>query len=1161
MGLVDDRILQKIRREIDDPEKNVKPKAILNFLVKKEQITKAQATKLLQELEQEAAAETPVAVQHDDLVEKASEEKSYDTDDLTNLNPQQDEVVEVRTEATRLDMQDDVVDLDDPVYSPDEVIEEIVEPVQVAAGPSTLPAYGDPLGGAAMMGDPLATGDPMGGSYADQEAGSGDKPSKSILEFAGKRDNRDQWATKWLYIGFGILGFLLIMGAVLFLAVGGQNIEKLQKVAEESFQKRAYMDSIAKHEKLLELSPRHENASKWKVRIVHSMLAAPWESKNYEEVLKVAAQHLPNVYEEDSFGDLRPDLGLMLPGSALEVTAIANSLSIGNTPAELEAQLAKAKDAKSICDDSRFLTGSIRKTESVARKLDEINDNVRRIQDAIRKETDLSTTSEQIAALTASGKTNEAFSAYNLLIRKYGDLGTRSELRELMKQVSVKEVELVKNAEVSITGTNEDLESLVESQVVVARREGTPISSLQGVVLPVLADGVLYGIDAGDGTVLWNRFLGYETSLEPQWADTENHDELIVCDQRFNQILKIGALDGKLIWRCDIGEEFNRPTITIGKIIVTTLSGKMIGLNTATGDSFASVQLPQEARVPATVSTRYPLIFQPGEYSNLYVLSLEDLSCREVVYLGHSPGSVSVSAYEWSGYVLVPINGADYCDLHVLKPSKEEGVDPGLGITRTQTILRVTTGHINTPLFRMGRRVLAVSDTGDLRLLEMNKIDNEDAPINPVSEQQFEVRKGDKHYVQAEGSRLWIAGKGIERYRLSAVNEFKRLPLADPGDFFLGPVERFDNTLIHVRRRARSAMTSISAVDAESMQETWRTDLGAPFAGAPKLVDGKIQVVSSQGDLFSVDDAAQRVGYIDRGVWSADVAENYQFNQSIQLANGSYVCVGPAGRRDIILIKPDGTSTLGRLPSRADTPACPIIGLGNSIVVASKKGQVVIVNPETGQFGTPFQPPKQPGEDSNWRTPTVVSDSEVVVGQKEGQLYLLGTDGKSFELKSEINTQSTLDSGLVSRAKVVYGALRTEDGAYMVAWNTDGGFAEAKRLELDANYVAGPWIAGESLLMTDDQGNLVAFPFDLSGVQWKLPLGSDALTGAPIASGQSLLLTMSSGVMKVLDAGTGEVSKEVDFSQPVMHEPLFTEDKVFIGGADGRLLVLPRSAF
>ena len=47
LGIIDPSILERIRQEIENPEKKVKPKAILRYLVQKKQITEEQANRML----------------------------------------------------------------------------------------------------------------------------------------------------------------------------------------------------------------------------------------------------------------------------------------------------------------------------------------------------------------------------------------------------------------------------------------------------------------------------------------------------------------------------------------------------------------------------------------------------------------------------------------------------------------------------------------------------------------------------------------------------------------------------------------------------------------------------------------------------------------------------------------------------------------------------------------------------------------------------------------------------------------------------------------------------------------------------------------------------------------------------------------------------------
>ena len=1174
MNVVEDKILNRIRREIDDPEKNVKAKGILSFLVKKQQITKKQAAKLFRETQQAAEnisvkPEAPNVHDSDVLIGVAHKEKPVDSaEDLINLVNPEPEPIEVEVEPIEVEVE--------PVAVEVEPVAVDVETVAVEPSDSDvevdLDVESDPIADPVGVQQTMISSEPLADYSADALSTGMDEtpqtPKKTTGKgFQSKIESSDQWSSKWLYIGFGLLGTILISLAVLWLAVGRQNIEALEEQAEKSFTTGAYSDAISKTEQLLELSPRSEDAEKWKVRVVHCHLAQPFERKRYEEVLTVAEEHLPIVSELEAFDELRQDLArTILPTTAVALTseAFANSNKEGATIDEIKSELATVMRVEALVDNPAYMPGSFKKMNTVAKQLDKIKDHVRGIENSIKKETEFQTAKTEIVSLTEKSKTDDAFSTFDVLTKNYPDLGARDELQKLMQKVSVKEAELVSPAGMQLVGQQSEPESLFTSQVVVARRQGTPVSELSGETVPVLTEGVLYGYDAGEGTVRWNRFMGFETHYFPQWVDADNRNALIVSDQKNNAVMKLNAADGSLVWRTEIGQRFAKPCVTPDKIIITTESGIVIGLNGDSGDTFASVQLPQKTSVSAAASSRYPFFYQPGDYSNLYVLDANNLECREVVYLGHAPGSLTVPVFDWSGYITVLINQVDYCGMYLFKSSGGESGQAGLGLTRTQVILRLTDGHISTPFVKVGRsRQLAVSDTGNMHLLEMNKVENPDQPVVALGKQNFQVRNGEKSFVQAKSSRLWIGSRGIERFRISAIGEFNRESIAAEGDYILGPMVNYDDKLIHLRRRSFSSMSSTSAVDVQSMNEIWRSDLGAAFAGPPRRVGDAIHVVSGQGDLFPIDATATQVGYTDRAVISSEVSENLQFVDSIPLANGSYVCIGSAKSREVLLVSPDGRTSLERLQAPADTPACPIVAYGNSLVVASTKGQVVLANPANGRtIGNPFQPRKTPGVDTNWRKPAVIGD-KIVVGVDDGNVYLLASDGRELTRVSELKVSGTLESGLVGIGTAAYGV--TKDGAQsqLVGFDTaDGDLREMGNVKLEGGVVAGPWQADGMILLATDFGKLQAFSADLKNPPaWSIDLGNDGLASPPVVSSGKMLLAMRSGKLMVLESQSGKIEKEFEVGQPIMHAPLFDSGNIYIGSADGRLLVLPGSVF
>ena len=231
-----------------------------------------------------------------------------------------------------------------------------------------------------------------------------------------------------------------------------------------------------------------------------------------------------------------------------------------------------------------------------------------------------------------------------------------------MLTISAKETELVKTIDLSIPTSTEARPTIVTSSVVLAAKSGEPVDVLEGEVVNFLADGSVYGINAGDGTIVWRQFVGYETDILPQEL---NDDLILVADEHNFELFAVERLTGKVSWRAEIGESFVKPSLGDKMIVVTTQSGKVIQLNSANGQVEQAIQLPQKTNLGALIGTKDPYIYQTGSYSNLYVISSQDFSCKEVHYIGHAQGSIVSAPVAWSGYILVAVNGSGFCNLHV----------------------------------------------------------------------------------------------------------------------------------------------------------------------------------------------------------------------------------------------------------------------------------------------------------------------------------------------------------------------------------------------------------------------------------------------------------------------------------------------------------------
>ena len=265
------------------------------------------------------------------------------------------------------------------------------------------------------------------GAYQSQVA--------KTTSFKGKIDKSNQWATKWLYIAFGTLGFLLISMAVLYFAVGFVSAEDLFAEAMKSYDSGAYSDAIEKFDKFLDDHKSHEKAPTAKVRRVQALLAATFETKNWDETINRAENQLPPLLDDEKvdMSLIRDDLGLMLPKSTFEIAKRATRQK--GVP-EMKAELTKANAAKALVDTASYIPANIRKKASVAKMLQNIDEEIARGEALIQKQEDYKKALGEIQALRSENKTDDAFRRYNLLIRQYGDLAAEVELQTEMKAVS-----------------------------------------------------------------------------------------------------------------------------------------------------------------------------------------------------------------------------------------------------------------------------------------------------------------------------------------------------------------------------------------------------------------------------------------------------------------------------------------------------------------------------------------------------------------------------------------------------------------------------------------------------------------------------------------------------------------------------------------------------
>ncbi len=1177
LGTIDTKVLRKIRQQIDDhnqgSSKPLKPEAILKYLVQKNHIDSSQA-QLLAQPPSTSSSSAPSS--------SAPSQPQYEIDDL--------------------------IAIDDPVASEPKV-EPKAEPPKAeppkAEPPKAEPKAKLPKSEAVQSGtskttsskvDPAPKKEKPASPVTSQVPSNEEKPSKpkeanrprvrdkiaraeTILDtemlveanyeasdndafnrytepeevkkilptFRGKLDKRNQWATKWLYIATISIALLLIFGAVLYVATIGVNAEDKFKFAKQSLERLAYQDAAKKFEEYYKAHPTHKYVPDAKAYRAQALIANHYQGKLYADAIRTAEAVLPEItHDKSSKIDLiRDDLAFMLPTALFEVTESAKkAFKLEDLRKELDTTL----NLKKVIDNVEYIPETNRRKTSTAENLQRIDNNIRILQGQIQKEEEYQKAIVEIAGFAAELKTNEAFAVYRRLTRNFGDLAAREELRKAIVEVSQKEQQLVKPLSQTFPVAAQPRLTPIAHSYVLMRPSGETVDHLKDEIIPFLADGSVYGIRGSDGVIVWRRFVGYQTEIQPQW--TTQH-QLLIADQQESDLLLVDSTTGHLIWRTEIGEPFLTPAINNVMVVVTTKSGKVLVVNPESGQVERAAQLPQPADVPAMVADREPYIYQLGTYSNLYVLSKEDLQCREVYFLGHEKGSIAVPPLYWGGYIAIGVNRGEGCDLWIFKP------DPsGLNLNLVQVINKVTDGTVSYPIQRYSTWILISSDNGDVRVMEQLVAEDDQPLEQPIAEyarDRFE-NEGAKTFLVTEGNNIWIGGLGISRVKFQRTQaKLSRETIANPGDLFLSPLTQFDDYIVHVRRRKGSGVISAALVDSTRLEQVWRTDFGGLVPGEPLLEDDSVMAYSSQGDLFRV--------YLDStpilapAAVSSRTLPSLKFDQTAQFEDGSTAAIGIPGQRELMVSYSDQSALINLVPP-ADKPASKVLVAGNHLIFPSLDGPIVRVDPKTGRMvGTPFMPPIAAGLKTHWLPPVWVDANRIVAANGEGggsasKLYLLSCENESqiSEVKS-FSPPAPLKSAIATDGKVVFGAIASGGVDQLISVSIDT-FDMAGKVDLPGHVIAGPWLAGQTLLVKLDNDQLLAWDTSLQPL-WSLSVPNERFAGAPILEDNQLMVSFQNGQIWVIDPSNGNVSQSYDLRQPIAGTPVRVGRMMMCNGLDG----------
>ncbi len=1043
-----------------------------------------------------------------------------------------------------------------------------LEPV----GPSPGPPPGgqtaglEPVGGAGLQPlDATAGLEPVGGAPGLAPMGGPARPKP------GKRIKKNVWDSKLLYVGGGALILLSLIGIVIWIILERETAAEILAAADEDYRSGAYAQAIVKYEKYLDKFPDDPNVSMARVRIGTAQLWRHVDSKNKGPALEAAKEILPKIENEAAFADARPELASILSDIA---QGFATQAKENEDIEKAQELLDLAEEAMKLVNNPSYVPTSIKKT--IETKLNRIREDMQLAERNINRTKRLAEAVKAIREAADAGNTVEAYRIRDSLLRgekneageyvtnPYPELEVHPDLKEVVSHITEKERGLVKIVEEPMESSSDDHPAPSDFQVALASRRGEGAGASEKQVVFFLARGALYGLQATTGKMLWRRFVGHETLAAPQPLSKQPGADVIAVDSRHDELLCLKDQTGDLKWRLPVGEPFSDFVIHGKKVLLATKSGKVLSVDTETGQA-KGVVIPQQLQVsPGTSKLRH--LYQVGSHSNLYVLDEESLECKEVHYLGHKPGTVETPPVMVLGHLFVAVNsGDDYCDLHILTVDEN-----GLSIDSAKKPSIRLNGHIVVPPLLASARVVVVTDLGAIHVLEVNPA-NADEPVqNAVEPLVGSFTTPLTGYAVLDAGTLYLGNDQFTKYAIqTTTTELLSKWIKNKRDTFVAPPLIMRDTVFHLRRRQDSPSYTAAAIHADDGKMLWEVDLATPAALLTVDLDKNvIHSISAQAELFEATSEVFQAKILDQPTLAAvGAARTVAFSEATPMENGRWAFSSPDDRKKIVVYDPNAVSASGRLQTRvvkaageANPTAGPVYFEGG-LLLPLDNGQVVLVDPATGEGKVlPFQPNLEGGVKVHWRRAAVIGNDakEFVIADDRRKLYRVGINNQDQPHLADLaqaELEVEITSALAAAGDTVYGVVRGPGGDTVLSFAASD-LSVGREWPQEGRIIWGPEQLGDVVLMESDQEGLLCFETGQKQ-RWTSAMKYGALAGRPLQQGNDFILTSADGVVWLISGADGTESTKKELGEPLGGGAVEFDTWLLLPGSDGCLHVIP----
>jgi len=727
----------------------------------------------------------------------------------------------------------------------------------------------------------------------------------------------------------------------------------------------------------------------------------------------------------------------------------------------------------------------------------------------------------------SNGSASGAYKARDALIDRYADLAQDRELIGRMTQAN----ELIRHAvkvdparQPAATTPRREPLGLPTSLVLRSTAERPAGAPAPESIAYALADGFAYALDAATGAPHWQLSVGLASPFAPQ--PVAGDSTVLVVDARHDELLRLDAGTGKLIWRHELGEPVESPPVVLGEQLYQLLpSGSLVVMALKSGEQQARVKLGVPLSRAPVSDEQGRFLYVLGRRDSLFVLARDGLACLAVEYLGHEEGSIPCPPVRIGRFLIVIENDRPADSRWRVLILDEEGAK----VRQVQQI-DVPGWSWGIPA-SSGSVIWATGDKGGVEAFALGDYAS-NAPLRSLARLNPAAAASGPAFGTALSEReLWLGAGRSGRFVLDPERGeiTSQSSLGQPGAA-LAPVQSAGRRVVLTFQYPHTGGVSLVGVDPVAGSVAWQTVLGAPWPTPLERTRGgdALKTLGQNGReaVLSLKQL-QSGGFVEIPLPRAGEA---------RVPSGKVLALEGDGRETLVIVPGNGAAAVWVEDAQApghwrplelpSTLAAAPLAWGRDLLIPGADGRAYLIDPLTAQSkAEPLVPVYNRERRGRWRAPVQLNATTVVLADDAGRVRLLSLRQKPVP-RLVVEAEKLLEKGIVADPATTGGAVIVATADQRVRVLSARDLSPVGAWPLEAPLLASAVTAGERCFVFDSAGGILALGPNGRRL-WSIKLDA-AVAGPPLIQDELVWLLDREGHLHARSLADGAAREQLE---------------------------------